>query len=184
VKEFSAEQSASGFLDYGYRAYLTLYDNKKEELVQYYVEPMSTEGTTEDYIILKGRDDEDHTQFTRMVNFVNIATDNVHKNFYHSLLQNDMNGRQVSKVNINVLLSEVNPAIYRYKVVPLLIVTNLEDDALNKELKKNDTEKSVYAINKLLSGYYFAAGIQYVYSTARAQYTMYVRLAKREFDIT
>lgn len=172
----------------GYRTYLQYYDKKKAEFTQYFIETLNTP-ESEDKIILKGREDEDHREQMRAISFVNQMNDNVHTNYYHAKIQNKYNMEEITKLNLVCNLSGINPVLHRYGVVPILITVSSGSDITRivNKTGKEEGEQSDMTFDRFLSGWYAIGGIRYIFSQtptgSSPHFHVQLVCIRREYDI-
>jgi hypothetical protein len=166
----------------GYRNNIQYYDKKQEKLVQNFLETLNDKGTTNEKIILKGRDAEDHTKQIRNLYFGDMFTDNVHKDYYYAKIANFLNEDELAKINLVVSTPMINPSLTKYKIVPVQIV-NKDKNYRDWERAEREEEngQSAYSINRLLSDFYVATSINYIYDGGSKAFYTEAILAKREF---
>lgn len=167
----------------GYRNYLQWYDKAEKKLAQTFIETLNDSEATNEKIILKGRDGEDHTKQTKNIYLGDYFKDNVHKDYYFAKVNNFYNEEELFKINLNVGLNTINTVLTRYKIVPVQIVNKDYSirDWENAERSDNDGNKEDYSINRLLSDFYVAIGLTYIYDTGSKTFLTKAILSKREF---
>lgn len=172
-------------LQNGYRTFLQYYDKDDKDFTQYFIETLNTEESA-DKVILKGRKSEDHTLQIKTVRFGYQFGDNVHSNYHHAKLQNNYNNSELKKLGLLVNTSGINTLIYRNMSIPVIIITSKGSDLQRISTEKEDTSSAEIGDNmtfdKFLTGWYFIAGIKFVYSD-RNFYTHNI-LARREYETT
>lgn len=162
----------------GYRSYIQYYDKTSKDTTQYFIETLTTEGV-EDKIILKGRQNDDHTQFVKTVNIGWQFDDNVHTNFQHAKLQNKYNSREIEKLKLSLSLSSINPNLYRGQIIPIYIVNNRGND-IRANATIPDDEPDKLAVDAFLSGYYVVKGMTYQFGGGRFYESLIC--TRREYD--
>lgn len=167
-----------------YRRVLQQYNKGDRSRIEYFIETLTTEGS-EDKIILKGREDEDYTQFVKYKYLGQQINDNMHANYLHAMVQNYQNLTELTKVGITLVLPEMNPAIYKYQSVPVLIVNrgNMNRVGLTKDdSQTNEQQDSTGTTDQFLSGIYLLTNLRYIYSFTSKKFIHQVTGFKRELD--
>jgi len=163
----------------GYRTYLQYYDKEDKDTQQYFVETLNTEGV-QDKVILKGRDDFDHTKQVTVVNAGLQFGANVHNNYLHARLQNMYNSDEVNKVRLKLDLATIHPNVYKTQSIPVYIVNDRGND-IRQKATVEETDPNKFAIDRFLSGWYVIQGMRYVYDGAKFYEELI--LIKREWDL-
>ena len=171
LKSISGEVS----LYIGYRAFLHYYDKKNESSKDVFIETLTDPSATTDTVLLKGRDDEDHTKQIRSIHFGNLHTDNVHKNYYVAKVQNIMNEMDLKKINLTVRLPDFNPNLTMFKIVPVLIAN------YDRSYSDENSPPGKPSINFLASGTFIVTSLVYNYDPALMTIHTTSVLAKREY---
>jgi len=164
-----------------YRRILQQYDKGDRSRVEYFIETLTTEGS-DDKIILKGREDEDHTKFVKYKYLGQQINDNMHANYLHAMVQNYQNLTELTKVGITVVLPQMNPAIYKFQAIPVLIVNrgNMSRVGLTKDTSEDN--EVLATTDQFLSGVYLLFNLRYIYSFTSKRFEQYVTGFKRELD--
>ena len=179
-------------LSTGYMRKLQYFENNsKENLVSFDVQPLSSKKMKEIEEPMKGRRDEDRYKKEVKQKYVGrIDSDpqhgNINHNYFFASTHNKMNIKEVNKMKLEINLETINPGLYRYMKIPVLIfaqareentmakhVTNIKtekgfDSEGNEFNTKNEDPNKLDSINKqsineLLSGFYIIDDIQYIY---------------------
>lgn len=166
-------------LQNGYRTYLQYYNKDDRDTSQYFIETLNTE-SVQDKIILKGRDDFDHTKQIKIVNAGWQFDSNVHSNYLHAMLQNKYNGDEMEKLKLSMELATINPNVYKYQSIPVYIVNNRNNE-IRKQATQEEDDPDKQSIDRFLSGWYVIQGMTYKYSERR--FTESLVLIKREWDL-
>jgi hypothetical protein len=181
ITAYSLENnSGDSFMKHGYLSTLIYYDKKNEKIKDFFVESLNDPSTTSDRIILKGRKDEDHRSLIKNYYFNDMFVDNVHKNYYYAKINNNINLENINKVNLKITTAAVNPAISKFKIIPIQIV-NVSKTYIDWE-NNTSAGSDQYSINKLLSDFYVATGISYIYDSSKKYLYQMVNCSKREFS--
>lgn len=171
----------------GYRTFLQYYDKNERDFSQYFIETLSTP-ESEDKIILKGRENEDHTQQVKTIRFGYQFGDNVHSNYRHAKLQNNYNMSELKKLGLICNLAGINPLIYRNMIIPVVIITSKGSDIKRISTKdKDQTESSEnqqdITFDKFLTGWYIIGGIKLMYNKKDTEFYTHLILSRREYEI-
>jgi len=154
----------------GYRRYLRYYDKDVKETEEYFIETLNSP-KSDNLTILRGRDDEDHTEQLTFSDYNYQYNANVHNNYYHSIEQNFFNLSEVNKMGLVVDIGEINPLITRSKIIPVIMV-----------IKGDNTQDDNEEKDEFLSGNYVVSGYKIVYDSTSRKYNMRLYLVKREWD--
>jgi len=166
------------WLDHGYRNNLMLYDKDKKEKQQYYLETLNTEGS-QDKKLLKGREDEDHLSFQKYTYLGQQQNSNVHKNYVHAVINNRLNIDEIGKMGLMVELPNINPNIYRYQIIPVILF-KYDSDYLKQTDNKYLSDNNLGIYDKEMSGYYVISDIYYIYN--KSTFSMKIKLLRREWE--
>jgi hypothetical protein len=168
IENYSLEnRSGSIWQDNGYKRYGSWYqiNEGSSELEESFVDPLTTPGTENDFILLKGRRDEEF--YKEQVKYKWLGKQaptseggNVHDNYQFCRILNFQNNEELNKVSLRVDLAGMNFYIYRYMRIPILIYSGgdskkqLEmidrDEALGESNQNPDKENS-QSFNKVSS---------------------------------
>lgn len=168
-----------------YRRVLQQYNKDDRSRIEYFIETLNTEGS-DDKVILKGRADEDHTKFVKYKYLGTQINDNMHPNYLHALVQNYQNNVELTKVGMICELLELNPALYRYQPIPVVITNkgNLGRFGLTNDQSQQTTETNdVVTPDKVLTGIYVIVSMKYIFSLASGKFMQQVTGYRRELDI-
>lgn len=179
-------------LSNGYSRKLQYFENNsKENLVTFDVQALSSKKMKELEEPLKGRRDEDRYKKEVKQKYVGrIDADpqhgNINHNYFFASIHNKMNLGEVNKMKLEVHLETINPGLYRYMKIPVLIFSQArEENTMNKHVTKFKEDKGFasegkefnaknedpddlkninqQSINELLSGFYIIDEINYIY---------------------
>jgi hypothetical protein len=165
------------FMDNGYRTYIQYYNKSEDAFSDTFMETLTSEDTSVDMIVQKGKEREDHTTMIKSIYVGDQFNANVHPSFYFAKLQNNYNISELKKLSLKINLASMNPNIYRYKVCPVMIIVS-RDDVLQSEVEEEDHEE--LAVDTFNSGYYVARGIRLIY--AKGNFYNQILLSKREYS--
>jgi len=167
-----------------YRRVLQQYNKGDRTRIEYFIETLTTDGS-EDKIILKGRADEDHTQFVKYKYLGTQIDDNMHPNYLHAMVQNYQNNVELLKLGMIIELLELNPAIYKYQPIPVMIVNKGNMGRLNltnDDSSNNSEESTVGTVDQVLSGTYVAVSLKYIYSPVAGKFNQQIIGYRREIN--
>ena len=192
----------------GYKRVLQFFENDSEEtgLVNFDVEPLSSNNLKDIHEPLKGRRDEERYKQEIKYKYVgrrhsDAETSNTHLNYNFAGLHNVQNLQELDKVFLEVELSTWNPAIYRYQKLPVAIYSETPDktaaDAALKTKKEElgfeakekeeiadgsrNENDGVGVIDEFLSGFYIVGEISYVYTRKTGKTVQKMKLLRREW---
>lgn len=186
-------QSSNISILLGYRYYLNFFDIETIKRQKIYLEPIITDGSENDKIILRGRPHDDSFKDQIRNNYIGIRYHNNYKNYYISKLYNIINNAELDKINLIVGVKRINLNIYRYERIPVIIFSG--DDVLDnkdvgeakeyQKVKEYNPEIGVY--NKFYSGYYVVLGYNIIYRpstvTSAPMFIQEFILSKREWEL-
>lgn len=179
-------------LSNGYSRKLQYFENNSnEKLVSFDVQPLSSKKMKEIEEPMKGRRDEDRYKNETKQKYVGrIDADpqhgNINHNYFYASIHNKMNLNEVHKMKLEIHLDTINPGLYRYMKIPVLIFSQtLQENNLNRNVTQIKEEKGFasegkdiktenadpnnlnainkQSINELLSGFYIIDDMSYVY---------------------
>ncbi len=168
------------------------------------VEPLSSDTMKDIEEPLKGRRGEERYLSEIKYEYMGRAsnTANTHPQWKFAETHNKQNMTELNKLSLEVELPVVNPSIYKYQKIPVIIFTEglnqkLESDQVETKKQEegfenagvstsSETEASAITtgeqkINDFLSGYYIVGGIQYIYSSRDEAIKMKLILWRREW---
>jgi hypothetical protein len=165
-------------MNYGYRNYLLYYDKKSRQLKEFFLESLANQVDSTKQL-LKGRESEDHTKQIKVYNFGSQFEENVHKEYYYSKVQNNLNIKELEKLNLVVNLVDATSMIYKYQILPVQIINKSYLQTLGNNQKEEGFED--LSINKFLSGLYLIKSMNYTYSKSLNGLMTKLVLSRREF---
>ena len=209
IKHGLGNLSGRTWMDNGYKRYCQYYDNVEKNFDSFFVDPLTTKGSENDKILLKGRKDEDFYKTQIKYKYIGKQhsgeNGNMHDNFMYSQILNHQNLDEIQKMYLNVTMEEVNYNIYRYQRIPVLIYDNdmivknalkIRDESLGDDNIKGEgdagkidnvenidyTDTNVEIKNEFLSGYYVVSEIVYRYIRG-GKIMQSMKLLRREWPI-
>lgn len=180
-------------MEIGYEPYIYYFDDLGKKFVQLLLDTISTAGDDKSKIVLKQRNDDVNTNSGNIHQknkyfMGKIDTDNVHKNFIYTQLQNKNNIKSLQKIRINIVLPNPNFGLYRFQPVDIIFY-DLNDMQTKKGKSDNSVEQTIYNENKInnrLSGKWLITGInwifdkQYIKSGGQSVFRQEITLVRRE----
>jgi hypothetical protein len=131
----------------------------KQNFVQLLLDTISTAGSDKSSIVLKQRNDDVNTnagnvQQKKKYFMGKIDTDNVHKNFIYTQLQNKNNIKSLQKIKINIVLPNPNFELYRFQPVEIVLydLNDMQAKAGKSDNSVQQTINNENRINNRLSG--------------------------------
>ena len=179
--------------DVGYEPYIYYFDDLGKDFIYLLMDTISTAGDDKSKIVLKQRNDVVNTnsgnvQQKKKYFMGKIDTDNVHKNFIYTQLQNKNNIKSLQKIKINIVLPNPNFELYRFQPVDIILY-DLNDMQTKKGKSDNSVQQTINNSNKInnrLSGKWLITGInwifdkQYMKSGGQTIFRQEVTLVRRE----
>ena len=156
--------------DVGYEPYIYYFDDLGKKFNYLLMDTISTAGDDKSKIVLKQRNDDVNTnsgnvQQKKKYFMGKIDTDNVHKNFIYTQLQNQNNIKSLQKIKINVVLPNPNFELYRFQPVEIVLY-DLNDMQAKTGKSDNSVQQTINnenRINNRLSGKWLITGINWVF---------------------
>lgn len=172
----------------GYRRYAQFYEQFEEAGRRYqsqFVEPLTSEGTTSEMLLQKGRDTDgqlykDWNKYKWLGRQSSRPKGNVHPSYKYAIVQNLQNQREIDKYELKTVLGVANFNIYRGMQVPVVIVTegNMRSRANRQEQQEEDNR---FTYDKFLSGFYYVKGMKLRWSDQEPQFRQELILSRREW---
>lgn len=146
IESFSLENaSASIWIDNGYKRYASWFqmDEASSEMQEAFSDPLTTPGSEEDFILLKGRVNEtiyqDQVKYKWLGKQAPLSEGgNVHDNFQFSKILNHQNLEELRKTVLKVELAGMNFYIYKYMRIPILIYTGGDPKKQLESINRNE----------------------------------------------
>lgn len=147
IERYSLENnSASIWMNEGYKRFVQYYEQNGNSSTyeNVFTDPLTTPGAEQDYVLLKGRVDEDFYKEQVKYKWMGQQSSldkggNVHSNFLFAKVHNHQNLKEINKTTLKVTLAGMNMYIYKYMRIPVLIYQgagNTKNAALLKERDK------------------------------------------------
>lgn len=143
IENFSLDnKSGRTWIQNGYKRYVQYFDTDENTYQNMFIDPLTTQNSENDYILLKGNIEEDFYKEQNKYKWLGkqssiINGGNCHNNYQFAKILNYQNIEEISKVSLKVIISGMNFYIYKYMRIPVLIY----DKGMNKNAtlrKRND----------------------------------------------
>ena len=161
--------STSVSLQEGYLTKIKYYDELQKSFLIFDVDSITSKGDST--IILKGNP-ADETFFNQNVNLIykgKLDTDNMHKNYLYSWVQNVRNITELEKIGLEITMGNPNYNLIRFQKVSLLLSNQASTPAASH-------------MNNRLSGEWLVIDISYRFDGK--SYAQIVKLVKRELELS
>jgi predicted chitinase len=182
TNDFSAKNSNNYFVDYriinnstlvsledGYLTRVKFYDEIKKDFLIFDVDSITSKG--DQTIIMKGspQDEEFFNKNIQLIYAGKMDSDNMHKNYHYSFVQNDRNISELTKVGIEIKMKTPNYNLYKFQKVYIF-------------LSNQASTPSQSHINNRLTGDWFIIDINYEFDGSL--YSQVIKLIKRELSLS
>lgn len=161
--------STSISLKRGYLTKIKYYDELQKNYLVFDVDSITSKGASR--IILKGapQDEEFYKQNIEYLYFGKMDTDNTHKNFQYSQVQNNRNIFDLEKICLEIELPTPNYNIYKFQKIVIMI-------------SNQGTTAAATHINNRLTGEWLVIDIMFRFDGTT--YRQVMKLVKRELDLS
>lgn len=164
-------------LEEGYNKYQHFYDYTFDSKLELLNESSVTDELADFKYHMKGgvfdKEWKKNTRHTWGGYAYNLPVHNTHQYYQKAELQNHQNLKEIDKLVVEVLLSEINFNIYRYQIIPLIyyhwgesarVLREVGGKFNNQydELESPDGFPKPMLLNKFLTGYYLVKGMKYI----------------------
>jgi hypothetical protein len=177
-------------LDIGYNYFIKYYNTIEQDLSGFVLDTISTSGDNGDIVLKSNNSSGNNADSLYQQNVTNdyygrVDIDNIHKNFYYSLVQNERNMKYFQKIKMKVVLSSPNFNLYRFQMINVKIYKLQELDSKTRITPPDGRDKlagvNIYEdkLNKRLSGNWMISGINYKFS-ADVGWEQEINLVRRE----
>lgn len=198
VKNFKPINNSSNISKrYGYAFNATFFEHTGLKSWQLQAKSLTTPGTENNKIILRGRPNDDTYNSLQKYNYIgiqhNLPEHNVHENFYYARIHNMMNLMELDKLNVEIILNKFNFNIYRFENIPAVFFVT-DNTQRVKELNSDGTSSDTtsqdglpIAIDKFYTGFYLIKGYIINYhpswgqKPADSNFTESIVLTRREW---
>ena len=174
----------------GYKKQIYYYDytldsEPADKFVDFFVAPNNTDGVQESQILLPENEGLDEVGLKK---WTNIEYGNTHPQWNFSRVQNDVNLKEVEKIQLKVTLNGINVQVTRGSVIAL-IVTQRVAQKLRKEFDQENPDKTNEIPSSLtdespdiqLTGKYWVKAAKYYYDGDTQKYETELILSRREW---
>lgn len=161
--------STSVSLENGYLNKIKFYNELDKDFLVFDIDSITSQGDKN--IILKGSP-QDETFYKENINLIymgKIDTDNSHKNYNYSYVQNNKNITDLQKIGIEIEMGNPNYSLYRFQKINVFIS--------NQASTPSQSHK-----NNRLSGDWLIVDILYKFSDGKL--TQVIKLIKRELELS
>ena len=168
--------SSAVVAEWGYKSFAQFFDQATEKMWDIFVDPITSEGSEDKKIILKGRVkrfDGTIENFWKTQNkkyWLGIQYKDVHDKYLYSELWNARNNAELDKLYLETTIFSWNPNIYRGEKIPLIM--GLQVDQITaagsargpEEDRTEDPMELGLVTNNFYSGYYMVNGFTITYT--------------------
>jgi hypothetical protein len=174
----------------GYKKQIYYYDyildsEPVDKFVDFFVAPNNSDGALESQILLPVDEGLDEIGLKK---WINIEYGNTHPQWNFSRVQNDMNLKELEKIQLKVTLNGINVQVTKGSVIAL-VVTQRVAQQLRKEFDQENSGKTFNQSTNLsdeipdlqLTGKYWVKGAKYYYDGDIQKYETELILSRREW---
>lgn len=174
----------------GYKKKVYYYDQSltsepSEKFIDYFVAPTNTVGLPEDQILLP---EPEGLSDVGLKKWMNIEYGNTHSKWNHARVTNDVNLKELEKIQMKITLDGINFQIIRGSVIPLVISQRVAQQ-VRKEFSKENYEEVLdqsespenEVPDKQLSGKYWVKAAKYHFDGDTKKFQTELFLARREW---
>lgn len=162
-------------------------DSPEEKVVSFFMTPLKTEGLDPSFFLIP---QDESLQQNKINKWIDIDYGNAHQDWNASRLLNDLNIKELEKIQLKVSLNNINFQAIRGFAIPV-IITMRESERIQKTLEASDSvqrdginskDNNQEVVDTQLSGYYYVKGAKYFYDRL-SKSTLYTELflARREW---
>jgi hypothetical protein len=172
----------------GYKKKVYYYDHSLDaepvdKFIDYFVAPTNTIGLPESQILLP---ESEGLSEVGLKKWMSIEYGNTHANWNHAKVANDINLKELEKVQLKVSLNGISFQVIRGSVVPLIITQRVAQQIRKDfEQDKASNPKNLTPEDEVpdtqLSGKYWVKGAKYNYDGATKEFSTELILARREW---
>ncbi len=162
---------------WGYKSYIQFFDQKSNKTWEIFVDPLVSEGSEKQKILLKGRpfpkaaDGKAQEEYWKTQNkyfWRGIQYRDVHDKYMFSELWNERNAEELEKMYMTADIERWNPNIYRGEKIPIILHTMSDPAKRMKDGtpddKKVPANQTPAVMDQFYSGYYMVDGLTWQYS--------------------
>jgi hypothetical protein len=174
----------------GYKKQIYYYDytinaEPADKFVDFFVAPNNSDGLPESQILIPENEGLDEVGLKK---WTNIEYGNAHPQWNFSRVQNDMNLKELEKIQLKVTLNGINAQVTRGSVIALIITQRVAQQ-LRKEFDQENPEKTNETSRKTsdetpdlqLTGKYWVKGAKYYYDGQTQKFETELILSRREW---
>lgn len=185
----------------GYKRYSQFMNMDLYEFNSFFVDPLTTEGTENDLIILKGKAGDTYYENQNKYKYQGrmFSTENegnLHPNYHFAKIQNYQNNQELNKMGLSITLQSISSSILRYKRIPVAIYEHDTNIVNTVSMKNGDSQRDTsaeqtgdiyerpenYIANSFVSGFYVVR--DYTINWKRGEgFTQTVNLIRREWPL-
>jgi hypothetical protein len=145
----------------GHRTNLMVFDKDTNTFKQVYIETTTSEGISDNDIVMKGSVDDDHTKNTRNIHIGSMFLDNIHENYYVSQVMNKNNNNEIQKASLEIELKGIEFSLTNFLQIPIEIISS------DNSYTDFDDDVEENGVNRALSGMYVISNLRYCYKYGR-----------------
>jgi len=145
-------ESMSRAIKNGFISRTRYYDILEKNHLMFNIDSLTDDG--DDVILLRGKSNDEEYYKKNVSNSYlgKIDTDNVHKNYAYSLVQNKLNLSNITKISMDLNLPNLNWSIYRYQKIRINMVPNSSTPVKDDVMWKLTGEWLIIGLNYLWKG--------------------------------
>lgn len=153
----------------GYLTKVKFYDELSKDFLIFDVDSITSQGDKS--IIMKGapQDENFFKDNTQLVYTGKLDSDNMHRNYHYSYVQNNRNITELQKIAIEIVMGVPNYTLYKFQKIFVFISNQAPTPASPQ-------------INNRLTGEWFIIDIQYKFDGQK--FDQVIRLVRRELDLS
>jgi hypothetical protein len=188
----------------GYRRIMQYYDDNAKTYRNFTVEALTTKNLPPDQAPLKGKYDKEGTKMYKeqqKYKYVGKQGKNVHDNYYYAQMLNHKNKLELEKMYLEVELETANLSLYRFQIIPVIVIEQSAQMAEIQEQKEVKAEKAGTSmkekqgkngdlqtagpqkqkVDEKLTGVYTIARINFTYNEEEGRIKQKISLYRREW---
>tara|TARA_R110000796_G_scaffold192641_6_gene309328 strand:+ start:3512 stop:4984 length:1473 start_codon:yes stop_codon:yes gene_type:complete len=199
IKNYSLFNNAGQvWMSNGYKRYSQHMDMDSYEFNSFFVDPLTTEGSENNLVILKGKaGDESYQNQNKFKyqgrSYTTLNEGNLHPNYHFAKILNHQNNEELNKMGLTITLQDISSSIMRYKRIPVAIYEQGGSIITNMGMKFGDDERDTtnqdgdaytntenFIANSFISGFYVVRDYSINWDRVD-QFTQTVNLMRREW---
>lgn len=187
----------------GYKRYSQYLDMDLYEFQSFFVDPLTTDGSENDLIILKGKAGDDYYENQNKFlyqgrQFSTLNEGNLHPNYHYAKILNYQNNEELNKMGLSVTLQDISTDIMRYKRIPVAIYDKGGSLINRASMKNGDEDRKTttdnedggdvysrnndYIANSFISGFYIVRDYVINWDSVNG-FTQTINLLRREWPM-